>query len=76
VIVACPAGYTAIGGGGGISPDHLPVGGYFLNKHLHLLASRPHGATGWTVEAALDADTAEDYTYPWTLTAYARCAAL
>jgi hypothetical protein len=70
--VKCPAGYTAIGGGGRIRPDDMfDFGGLF--DALQLVESRPVDDDGWTVVAATLHPPANDR---WTLTAYARCAAL
>jgi hypothetical protein len=78
VSVSCPDGYTAVEGGGTASSDDVWPTGYELNRYLQLIESRPDGERGWTVKATLDLndDKLDEWMPRWTLTAYARCAAL
>jgi hypothetical protein len=71
VTVTCPTGETALGGGGKVNVS--PWGGELVtNRTIDLVDSHPQGNGGWTVKAV------DDWGVPeyWTLTAYARCAAL
>ena len=73
--VECPAGNTAIAGGGRITPDDAEPGGLGMAMWdaLQLVESRPLGDNKWLATAATSHPPNMDL---WTLTVYARCAAL
>ena len=73
--VTCPSGETVLGGGAKIE---VPV---FCNtmyeKEVDLVDSHPQGERGWTAKAVAGGFAADEtYNEYWSLTAYARCAAL
>jgi hypothetical protein len=72
VTAECPAGYTAISGGGAIVPDSLEASLQFIET-LQLIASGPVDEDGWGVTASTTHLPNKD---SWSLKAYVRCAAL